>query len=155
MQFKEIYMEKPMMGMNKASQREWFDKFVKESETMTVSAVTSLVADSVATNAQLAKFLADSRAMVEEEAILTVDAMTLAFDGKAEKLKTLRAVTETVSSEVAFMKVSLNTVQAKTAEIETMTRAIDGLVRSLAAFKEIVDDGTLDRAAKAAEALRA
>lgn len=144
-----------LMEMNKASQREWFDKFVKESETMTMNALTSLVADSAATNAQLAQFLADSRAVVEQEAILTLEAMTLAFDGKAEKLKTLKAVTETVSSEVAFMKASLNTVQAKTVEIETMTHAIDGLVRSLAAFKAMVDDGTLDRAAKAAGALRA
>ena len=56
-------------------------------------------------------------------------------------------------SEVAFMKTALNTVNIKTAEVERLTASIDALTASLRAFQSVVNDGTLDRAAKAAAAL--
>lgn len=132
----------------------FFDQAADEMRRLTNGAAESIIADSVATNRQLANFLAESRRLVEDEAVMTIDAMTLAFDGKAEKLKTLSAVTERVSSEVAFMKSSLNTVETKTAEVKRLTSAINALSDSLTRFKALVEDGTLDKAAKAAAAIQ-
>ena len=131
----------------------FFKRAAEEMRALAGNSAESAIADSVATNRQLAEFLADSRRLVEEEAINVIDAMTLAFDGKAEKLKTLSAVADRVSSEAAFMKSALNTVETKTAEVERLTSAINALSDSLARFKGLVDDGTLDKAAKAASAI--
>lgn len=131
----------------------FFKRAAEEMRALAGNSAESVIADSVATNRQLAEFLADSRRLVEEEAINVIDAMTLAFDGKAEKLKTLSAVADRVSSEAAFMKSALNTVETKTAEVERLTIAINALSDSLARFKGLVDDGTLDKAAKAASAI--
>lgn len=133
--------------------KEFFEQAKKEMEAITGSAATSIVADSVAVNRQLVEFLVESRHAVEQEAVLVIDAMCLAFDGKSEKLKTLKSVTEQVSAESAFMKGALSSIETKTSEIVRLTAAIDGLSASMERFKALVEDGTLDRAARAAQVL--
>ncbi len=131
----------------------FFDDVVKELGNIAMNTATSAVADGAATNRKLAEFLMQTRALVEDEAVQVIDAMKLAFDEKGEKLRALRAVTEQVSSEAAFMKTALNTVATKTKEIEQLTMAIDSLNASMTMFKGLVEDGTFDKAAKAAAAL--
>ena len=134
---------------------EFFRKALEEVNKIAVNAGQSVIADSVAINRQLAGYLSESRRVVEEEAILTIDAMSLAFDGKSEKLKALKSATERVAAESAFMKSELATVATKTAEIERLTTAIDALSSSIERFRKNVDDGSLDLASKAASAIYA
>lgn len=131
----------------------FFENVMRELEKIAMNAAISAIADGTATNRKLAEFLAQSRAIVEDEAIQVIDAMKLAFDDKSEKLRTLRAMVEQVSSESAFMKTALNSVSTKTREIEQLTTAIDSLNVSMITFKSLVEDGTFDKAAKAASAL--
>lgn len=131
----------------------FFQQALNELKTISENSALSAIADSMAVNRQLAQALVESRQLVEGEAVQIIDAMCLAFDDKASKLKNLKALTETVSAESAFMKTALNTIETKTAEITRLTGAIDGLSDSLARFKSLVDDGTLDRAASAANAI--
>lgn len=135
--------------------KKFFDQAVSEMAALSLNCAESIIADSVAVNRQLAGFLLESRKVVEDEAILVIDAMCLAFDGKSEKLKALKAATEQVSAESAFMKTALNTISTKAVEIERLTGCIDALSDSLLRFKQLVDDGTLERAAKAASSITA
>lgn len=133
--------------------RETFHKFVDESRSLAANALASYIADGVATHHQIVNFLAESRKGVEDEVIAVVDAMSMAVDAKGERLKQLRSTTEKTSAEVAFMKQQLNTVNAKVVEIEALTAAMSRLTQGLRDFKELVDDGTLERAAAAARAV--
>ena len=132
---------------------EFFAQALKEMRDLTTNAAFSMISDSVAVNRQLAEFLIESRQLVEDEAVLAIDAMTLAFDGKSEKLSALKAATNRVSAETAFMRSELAAIDAKTKEIERLTGAIDSLSSSLERFSGLVADGTLEQAASAAKAL--
>jgi hypothetical protein len=133
---------------------EFFQQFLEQSERLSANALASFVADHAGVNAQLAKFLADSRTLVEHEVLLTMDAMQAAFDDKSGKLDKLQHASEGIVAQVAFMKTSLNSVKAKCDEVDALTKSIDVLLSRLNAFKSFVDDGTMDRVAKAAAAMR-
>lgn len=142
------------LNIDEKRHKEQFDRVQDEAARIAQGAVSSALADGVATNANLAKFLAESRRVVEEEALLTVEAMTVAFDKKAEHLGTLRATVDAVTAQTAFMKSTLNTVEAKTVEIDRLTKSICAMNQSLIAFRSLVDDGTLDVISRAASALK-
>lgn len=136
--------------IKEAEHLEFFNDAMEALKKITLNTQLSSVADSMAVNRRLAEALAESRQIVEGEAVQVLDAMCLAFDGKSTKLKNLKAMTEQVSAESAFMKTALNSIETKTLEIDRLAVAINGLSESMERFKRLVDDGTLEKAAKAA-----
>lgn len=131
-----------------------FDAVVSELKELSSNAALSAVGDAVALNRKLAEFLIQTTVMVEDEALRVNEAMRVAFDKKGQRMLDLNSVTENVAKNVAFMKQSLNTVNAKTTEIESLINAMSRLNESIKEFRSFVNDGTLDMIMKAAASIR-
>lgn len=141
------------LAARKNETKDMFEKMRIALEGFAVNAAILGVQKDVEIGRELAGFLVQTRILVEDEAVKVIDALNLAFDDKSEKLRVLKATTDKVSAEAAFMKSALNTVSTKTVEIERLTAAIDSLNASMLTFRGLVDDGTFDKAAKTAAAL--
>ena len=132
---------------------DFLEEAKRELELASVETAKNNTTDYVAMSKVLASMLVKARESVENEAVLFSDAMNLAMGDASGSLYRLKSITETVSSQSAFIKTSLNTIQTKTVEIEKLTLSIDNLVNSMCRFKSLVDDGTFEKAAKAACAI--
>lgn len=107
----------------------------------------------IAENRLIGEVLKDAREVVEKEALLVYEALDIALSEKSKRLNSLNALIEKVSSESAFMKTALNTVNAKTVEIESINRVLSEFIGLVSQVNHLFESGAIDRVSKIASAI--
>ena len=123
---------------------------IKIFEKTTISAV----AESAATNKAIAGYLAETRSLVEDEALNVIAAMQLVFSEKSDSLKTLKRTAEEISAQSAFINSSLNLINAKKSEIDRLLISLGTLNCELERFERFAESGLLDKMHSIAEVMR-
>jgi hypothetical protein len=142
---------KPLVTDGKLTEwADYIEKSIPEMKKIFDGSISQSFGEHVAASRLAAIALQGARGIVEQEALLVLDAMTVVYDETKGAIVKMDAAQKRLNAECSSISIALTGIQRKTVEINDYATQVERLNNSLSQFQKHIDSGLFDISAKCA-----